>query len=273
MSLDGIARRFGLRAAVDGDVTTVSRHGAGVRFYAALLTHDAAARNAAFCACLGVRLGLDLMESTRAGGAERSIAELDWVQRLLPRAVIRVAERVAGASLFERRWLDGVPFNIVHLREAGKLLLPMCADDAPRDDVCLTNTRRALFYDAYQLRPVDRQPWGGGELRTFRTTAGLGSSIATLFPDFDLDAATDRGLLAPIGYDTLLLWVPQPTDAPRSNAAIRHAIRQAVRNESLPFSQRVYPLRNDRIVVGEVCGAHRDFDPADLLLDLLSDSR
>lgn len=252
-----IANRFGLRVEHDTDL---SRHGAIARFGDVPDVRTTVGRHEAFCRCLGTRLGLDLLAHTEPV----TIGDLEWTQRLVPQAVTRLAEAISGRELQVCPWLDRTPLDVVFTRETGKLLVAAEVGDAVDGD----NARRALFYAAYKLRPAETTSIAAGRVLSYQTTGGLASSVATLLPDFDLDAARDHGHFAVPGYDRLLIFRPNDSGQ-RGGAELRRVVRAAVTDAKLPLSWRLYSLRRDRIIPAEVCGNGSDFAPAHRAYNLL----
>lgn len=267
MSVAETARLFGLAYDGDGQTSTFRRADTVVRLGLGLDDRLPEERNALLIACLGARLGIDRL---RFDTASQVVPPLDLIQRLVPRAAAALAARIAGVAAAGPAWLPRTPFSLIYVHEVAKDTVFATASDLKRGPAAraIEDARRALFYRAYQLRPERTEVVGAGRLSVFRTTGGLASSVATLLPDFDYDAARDRGVLAVTDYDTLLVWRPQ--DGGRPGAALRRAVHGELRRSTLPLSRRLYGLRPSGVVVGETCGTAAEFDAAEVVEKLIS---
>lgn len=235
-----LASSFGLKLTQDGSCARLSRRGATATLDFVPRLATAQERFEAWVTFAGVRLGLDLAEG---GETDRG----DAVQRLLPTAVVRLAEAVAGTEIGAQPWLGQRSLSVIAIREHGRLTVPCTTSE---------DARRALFYEAYKLRPTV-ETFGAGRVLTWSAAGGLASSIATLFVDYDLDSASGHGAMVVVDRDQLIVCRQDDEQIP--GASFRALARETSESSRLPFSRRIYQLSRNGVTVRETFGAGGDF--------------
>lgn len=253
MTLVELARGFGLTAEEVAGATRLHRDTRAVTLRTRLCLDTSDARHHVLAACLGTRLGLDLLAQEAAAPSDAGLA------RLLPAAAVSLAEAISGAKVAARPWVNP-RFVVVVIHEVGRA--QRLRTLTPGWQEAFEAATRALFYETYRVRRVRQHALRGGTMHEYGSTGGLGSAVATLFPDFDLDAARERGAFFVADYDRFFVWRP---DGAHSTAALREFARDVLRESPLAFSRRIYYLRPDGVVLGETCDARSEFDATALL--------
>lgn len=248
MTVDAVARRFGLRWSEDADTTSLRRGPRVVRVRGRLSLGSVDDRHRALCVMLAVRYGLDLLgpDATRAG--------VKAVQRVVPRAAVELAEAIAERHIEARVLTSGSRLAVVAVAETGtsQLLMASSADAA-----------RELFFSAYKAR-AESLPALDARVTQWTEPGGLAPSLSSLLPDFDLDTARDGGFVFVPSWSQLVIVRGAPGDV-----ALRAFGRQLLEQAALPMSRRVYRLTLDGLAAGEVVGVAGELHGAELVEHLL----
>lgn len=131
--------------------------------------------------------------------------------------------------------------DVIFALEVGKYQHLMSEEDAAlcqlsREQV-MADARYMLFYQSYKIKP-SREEMSFGKVRHYITREGLGASRAILLPDFDIDAARERGFAMVLSRDYLL--VVEPFSDQHREEARAWCLNQA---DVLRFEERyIYPL-------------------------------
>ena len=261
-----VAHRLGLEPHPE-DPQRFGRRGAwlSMSFEAdALDASDVEARELLWSELLALRLALDTQASGYDPSQERAqapaqiwrkedVPELHGERRpwLVPtQSALRLAE-LLEQPLLEQPWVDS-SLTTIYVLERGlhqHVLTLAQAQATGLDQARLrADARQGLFYDSYKTRAQHRRDWWG-RTRIYSTVEGLGCSRAQLLPDFDYDAAQDRGLALLPDRDTLIVVQPEPEPAARQ-AALEAllALGRSVREDSaLPLPLVVYALSTEAI--------------------------
>lgn len=130
--------------------------------------------------------------------------------------------------------------DIIFTLEVGKYQHVMTEEDAascqlPRDQI-IADARYMLFYQSYKLKPV-REQMPFGKIRHHVTREGLGATRAILLPDFDIDAARERGFALIVSRDHLV--VIEPSSPEHREEARQWCVTQ---HDALRLEERyIYP--------------------------------
>ncbi|MFP4597356.1 MAG: hypothetical protein ACOC9J_01915 [Persicimonas sp.] len=178
--------------------------------------------------------------------------------RLVPILAVKWLEALSGCRVFTTPWhVDGLVF--VYLLETGKYLHTLCEEDFDELDLTreklVRDARHALFYDAYKLKPRQKERTEAGLVRIFRTSEGLGASRAMLLPDFDYDAAREHGCFSTPSRDTMIIGRPAAVD--RNEEIFRRVTELTAEHlleEPFPLSSMVFRLEPGAVLCGEHAG-------------------
>lgn len=222
-----VASRFSLELLHSPKFIKVARNNVIVHIEHDLPTDTPLRRWIAWNHLLGIRLGVDLLNSSDLPedeppahpipGTNKHLATSPYgerLPRLTSRLAIDVCERICGQSLFATESI--LPHaKVIYLRDIGKQIHAITdtqAEQRYKPGKLEEISRSALFHEPGSYRPRPSvQKTRHGRIREYRSSDGIGASRLLLLPDFDFDASRESGWAAVPSWDTLL--VAEPSDA------------------------------------------------------------
>ncbi len=271
-SISDLADRLALALRTQDGRLHLSRHGYEVvlpeQLAGRLDASTPAARHQAYGLLFGCRLAIDRRlcdfdlrqerpEKPRQVFHAHEVPSVygERLPRLVPILTAKWLEALSGCHVFTTPWhVDGLVF--VYLLETGKYLHTLCEEDLGKMDLTreklVRDARHALFYNAYKLKPREKERTEAGLVRIFRTSEGLGASRAMLLPDFDYDAAREHGCFSTPSRDTMIIGRPASVDD--SEGIFRRVLAltaEQLRTEAFPLSSMVFRLRSTEVLPGE----------------------
>ncbi len=177
----------------------------------------------------------------------------DRLPLLVPRLTRTVFEAITSKSAFFRTWL--LPeLEVLVVCETGIRLELLTAreqrDADESDQQRWRNTRSALFYQSYKVRPRKQIEIDAGVLRIFDTTEGFGATRALLLPEYDYDASREFGFLAVPSRDQII--IARPDDRRRAHdllPELRHTVGAALEKTAFGLTDAIFQLQPDNIKV------------------------
>lgn len=165
---------------------------------------------------------------------------------LSPTLTVRLFESLTGEKAFSMPGL--LPHtSIVLIHEVG-LRQRIATEKDGFGPEKWSQARKALFYDAYKLRPAQRETVTDGELRFYRSTEGMMASRTLLFPEFDYDTAQDHGYLSVPCRDLFILASPTtPGPSLPLREALQSATRAALKIEPFGLSDAIFALTRNTL--------------------------
>lgn len=274
-SISDLADRLALELRAQDGRLHISRHGYEVvlpeQLSGRLDASTPAARHQAYGVLFGCRLAIDRRlcdfdlrqerpEKPRQVFHAHEVPSVygERLPRLVPILAAKWLEALSGCRVFTTPWhVDGLAF--VYLLETGKYLHTLCEEDLDKMDLTreklVRDARHALFYNAYKLKPREKERTDAGLVRIFRTSEGLGASRAMLLPDFDYDAAREHGCFSTPSRDTMIIGRPASVD--QSEVIWRRVVELTAEQlgaEAFPLSSMVFRLEPSEVLSGEHAG-------------------
>lgn len=170
----------------------------------------------------------------------------DHLPLLVPEITALAFEKISGQKAFRRPW--SIPgYQILIYEDIGRRREILTVGEQEKADESNEDrwqkVRTALFYDAYKLRPRERRPVDGGELRIFESTDGMGGTRGLLLPEFDYDSARDGGFFAIPSRDCFIIASPKsPQGAQKMLPGLLEAVDTALQNADFPLSDAIFEL-------------------------------
>lgn len=271
-TLTDLADKLSLEFEADGGPLRVTRHDRQVELPAALGAQlDASTplgRHLTYAILFALRLSIDRLASDFDMSQERPEKpervfhphempsmygnRLPW---LVPRLCVEWIEALTDERVVTSDWLvDGLAF--VYILETGRHLHVLTEADLAQLDFgrekLLRDARHALFYDSYKLKPRDKKRTEAGLVRIFRTVEGMTAGRAMLLPDYDYDAARERGCFATPSRDTMIIGRPSGREyAEQIFEQVSEICADLVASEPFPLSSMVCRLTTEEVELGE----------------------